>query len=117
MNASYRFGPFFVDRPGYRVLQDGRAVAVAPKLLDLLLHLLDHAGDLVTKEAPLDTVWPDLNLTDNPLAQAVSEPRQVRGDDPARPRFITTVARRDYRFTAARPKEAARRSSLDCWCC
>lgn len=101
MTGSYRFGPFLVDRPGYRVLRDGGAVAVAPKLLDLLLCLLDRAGDLVTKEALLDAVWPDANVTDNALAQAVSELRQVLGDDPASPRFIKTVARRGYRFIAA----------------
>ena len=41
--------------------------------LDLLLHLLDHAGTLVTKEQLLEALWPDANVTDNALAQAVSE--------------------------------------------
>jgi DNA-binding winged helix-turn-helix (wHTH) protein/Tfp pilus assembly protein PilF len=95
---SYQFGPFTVDRAGYRVLRDGTMVALTPKLLDLLLHLLDHAGELVTKEALLDAIWPDANVTDNALTQAVSELRQALGDDPARPRYIKTVARRGYRF-------------------
>jgi DNA-binding winged helix-turn-helix (wHTH) protein len=51
--ASYQFGPFTVDRAEYRVLRGDAAVPLTPKLLDLLLHLLDHAGDLVTKEALL----------------------------------------------------------------
>ena len=49
--AAYRFGAFLVDRVGYRVLLNDRPVDISPKLLDLLLHLLDHAGELVTKEA------------------------------------------------------------------
>jgi len=76
-------------------------VPLTPKLLDLLLHLLDHAGELVTKEALLDAIWPDANVTDNALTQAISELRQALGDDPSSPRYIKTVARRGYRFIAA----------------
>lgn len=95
------FGPFRVDRAGYKLTRDGTTVDVTPKLLDLLLHLLDHAGTLVTKEALLDALWPDANVTDNALTQAISELRQVLGDDAATPQYIKTVARRGYRFVAA----------------
>jgi DNA-binding winged helix-turn-helix (wHTH) protein len=98
--AAYRFGPFVVDRAAYRVLEDGRQLDLTPKLLDLLLHLIENAGRLVTKEALLDALWPEANVTDNALAQAVSELRQALGDDAGDPRFIKTVARRGYRFVA-----------------
>ena len=99
--AVYRFGPFVVDRAAYRVLHDGRPLNLTPKLLDLLIHLIEHAGTLVTKEALLEALWPDANVTDNALAQAVSELRQALGDDAGDPRYIKTVARRGYRFVAA----------------
>jgi DNA-binding winged helix-turn-helix (wHTH) protein/Flp pilus assembly protein TadD len=102
--AAYRFGPFLVDRVQYRLTCDGTPVDVTPKLLDLLLHLLDRAGTLVTKEELLDALWPDANVTDNALTQAVSELRQALGDDASAPTFIKTVARRGYRFVA--PVEA-----------
>lgn len=98
--GQYRFGPFVVDRGRYRVLRGGTALDLTPKLLDLLLHLVDHAGSLVTKEQLLDALWPDANVTDNALAQAVSELREALGDDAASPHFIKTVARRGYRFIA-----------------
>ena len=97
---NYRFGPFVVERVRYRVLRGSEPVELTPKLLDLLLHLLDHAGTLVTKEQLLDALWPDANVTDNALAQAISELRQALGDDASTPRFIKTVARRGYRFIA-----------------
>jgi DNA-binding winged helix-turn-helix (wHTH) protein len=97
---SFRFGPFLVDRHGYRVTRDAKIVPLTPKLLDLLLHLVDHAGSLVTKEALLDALWPGANVTDNALAQAVSELRDALGDEPKSPLFIKTVARRGYRFIA-----------------
>jgi DNA-binding winged helix-turn-helix (wHTH) protein len=98
--CSYRFGPFEVDRARYRMTRDDAVVDLTPKLLDVLLHLLDHAGALVTKEQLLDTLWPDANVTDNALTQAVSELRQALGDDAGSPQFIKTVARRGYRFIA-----------------
>ena len=99
-DASYRFGPFLADRTGYQVLRDGEALDLTPKLLDLLFHLLDHSATLVTKEALLEALWPDANVTENALAQAMSELRQGLGDDPGAPTFIKTVARRGYRFIA-----------------
>src|SRR5262245_48039174 len=98
--SQIRFGPFVVDRTRYRVLRNGEALDLTPKLLDLLLHLLDHAGSLVTKEQLLDALWPGANVTENALAQAVSELREALGDDAATPRFIKTVTRRGYRFIA-----------------
>src|SRR5258705_11635533 len=102
--GQYRFGPFVVDRTRYRVLRGDHVLELTPKLLDLLLHLVDHAGSLVTKEQLLDALWPGANVTDNALAQAVSELREALGDDAATPRFIKTVTRRGYRFIA--PVEA-----------
>jgi DNA-binding winged helix-turn-helix (wHTH) protein/tetratricopeptide (TPR) repeat protein len=98
--VSYRFGPFVLDRDGYRVLRGDQVVDLTPKLIDLLLHLVDRQGTLVTKEELLDAVWPDANVTENALAQAVSELRQGLADDASAPVFIKTVARRGYRFIA-----------------
>src|SRR5215470_6526747 len=102
--GQYRFGPFVVDRARYRVLRGAEVLELTPKLLDLLIHLVDHAGSLVTKEQLLDALWPGANVTDNALAQAVSELREALGDDASTPRYIKTVTRRGYRFIA--PVEA-----------
>jgi len=51
--------------------------------------------------------WPDVAVTDNALTQAVSELRQALGDDPSKPTYIQTVARRGYRFIAAVETPAA----------
>ena len=97
---SYRFGPFLLDRPRYRVLRGEHPVELSPKLLDLLIFLVEHREDLVTKEALLDALWAAANVTENALAQAISELRQALDDDAQTPRYIKTVARRGYRFVA-----------------
>ena len=66
----------------------------------MLFYLVERPATLVTKEALLDGVWPGANVTDNALAQAMSDLRDVLGDDPSAPVYIRTVARRGYRFVA-----------------
>jgi DNA-binding winged helix-turn-helix (wHTH) protein/tetratricopeptide (TPR) repeat protein len=101
------FGPFLVDRSAYRVTENGRPIDLTPKLLDLLILLLDNAGSLVTKETLLEALWPGANVTDNALTQAISELRQALGDPAGAPRYIKTVARRGYRFIAPIESPAA----------
>jgi DNA-binding winged helix-turn-helix (wHTH) protein/tetratricopeptide (TPR) repeat protein len=96
----YGFGPFIADRTSYRVERDGKPIELTPKLLDLLFFLLDRPATLVTKEELLEGVWPGANVTDNALAQAMSELREALGDRASSPVFIRTVARRGYRFIA-----------------
>jgi DNA-binding winged helix-turn-helix (wHTH) protein len=96
----YRFGPFEIEAGAYRLMREGAAVPLSPKLVELLLHLVARPGNLVTKEALFAAVWPDVVVTDNALTQAVSDLRQALGDNAASPRFIQTVARRGYRFIA-----------------
>lgn len=96
----YRFGAFTFDCVSYRVTHGAHVVNLTPKLLDLLLYLLERPAMLVTKDELLDALWPGANVTQNALAQAISELRQALGDDAASPQFIRTVARRGYRFIA-----------------
>ena len=100
MATSYQFGGFSFDLVAYQVARGSEPLNLTPKLLDLLLYLLERPATLVTKEELLDALWPGANVTENALAQAVSDLRQGLGDDAAAPRFIRTVARRGYRFIA-----------------
>src|SRR6185295_15712420 len=103
----YSFGPFRADREAYRAWNGPHALELTPKLLGLLFYLLDRPATLVTKEELLDGVWPNANVTDNALAQAVSELREAIGDSAAAPTYIRTVARRGYRFVATVDRVAA----------
>src|SRR3954463_2236461 len=100
MVASYRFGPFTVDAGSYRLTRDGEIVPLSPKIIDLLLYLVARQSALVPKDELFSALWPDVAVTDNALTQAVSELRQALHDDPSKPTYIQTVARRGYRFIA-----------------
>jgi DNA-binding winged helix-turn-helix (wHTH) protein/tetratricopeptide (TPR) repeat protein len=97
----YRFGPFVLDGASYRLARDGQPIPISPKIIDLLLYLAARPSTLVSKDELFKALWPDVAVTDNALTQAVSELRQALGDDPAKPQYVQTVARRGYRFIAA----------------
>jgi len=96
-----------VDAVSYRLLRDGEVIPLSPKIIDLLLYLVARQSALVPKDELFAALWPDVAVTDNALTQAVSELRQALGDDPSKPTYIQTVARRGYRFIAAVETPAA----------
>lgn len=98
--VTYRFGPFTVDAGSYRLLRGDDVIPLSPKIIDLLLYLVARQSALVPKDELFTALWPDVAVTDNALTQAVSELRQALGDDPSKPTYIQTVARRGYRFIA-----------------
>jgi DNA-binding winged helix-turn-helix (wHTH) protein len=69
MPASYRFGPFVLDVPGYRVWQGETPVALSPKAFDLLQLFVRQPSVLLTQDEILATLWPDVAVTDNALTQ------------------------------------------------
>jgi predicted ATPase len=60
----------------------------------------DQAGQLVTKEALLETIWPATVVSESSLTVAIRTLRRVLGDQARTPRFIETVHGRGYRFVA-----------------
>ena len=105
--GSYRFGPYVVDAGSYQLFRGSEVIPLSPKIIDLLLYLAARQSALVPKDELFTALWPDVAVTDNALTQAVSELRQALGDDPSKPTYIQTVARRGYRFIA--PVAAATR--------
>ena len=99
--ATVWFGDFRIDLADERLWRGPEALPLSPKAFALLRHLLAHAGQLVTKQALFDAVWPDTAVGDSVLTVAIGELRRVLGDDARAPRFIETVHRRGYRFLPA----------------
>src|ERR1700677_2349442 len=92
----WRFADYEFDKLGRELRVKGRAADMESKPLDVLLQLLLHAGEVVTKEELLESVWPDVTVVDGSLATAVSKLRKAMGDElhPA----IVTVPRVGYRL-------------------
>ncbi|WP_089936581.1 winged helix-turn-helix domain-containing protein [Candidatus Entotheonella palauensis] len=96
----YHFGPFRLDLDNATLLQGEDPLPLQPKTFDLLVHLVRHAGELVSKDDLMETVWPDTIVSDSVLTASMSELHKVLGEMARKPQYIGTVHRRGYRFIA-----------------
>ncbi len=96
----YAFGPFHLDADRLILLEGAEPVSIGPKVVETLLALVERAGDVVTKAAMLDRIWPEGFVEEANLAQNIYVLRKIlrdRWDAGA----IETIPRRGYRFRAA----------------
>ncbi len=89
-----------VDVAARRVEVEGEPVELTPKEFELLELLVRNAGNVVSREVAMGEVWddPDMIGGSKTLDVHVSSLRRKLGDDPAEPRFITTVRGVGLRF-------------------
>src|SRR5450631_1099008 len=103
LQESILFGEGFVLSLRPRGLRRGSRVLKLERIpLEILLLLLEHPGQVVTREEIVAKIWgADVFLdTDNSIRGAIRKIRQVLKDDTEQPRFIQTVTGRGYRFIA-----------------
>lgn len=82
------------------LVRGGEQVRVEPRVMDVLVHLAEHAGQPVSKEDLIQRVWQGRHVTDDVLTVTIYALRKALGDDARRPRYIETVSRRGYRLIA-----------------
>ncbi|MGH9769279.1 MAG: winged helix-turn-helix domain-containing tetratricopeptide repeat protein [Blastocatellia bacterium] len=75
-------------------------MALTPKAFDTLLILIEKNGRLVEKEELMKQLWPDTFVEENSLSQNIYLVRKALGEESQGARYIETVPRRGYRFTA-----------------
>jgi DNA-binding winged helix-turn-helix (wHTH) protein len=98
-HGGFGFGPFRLDVHAKQLLRDGEAVVMPGRLYAMLVEMVEHAGEVVSKRRLMDVGWPDLAVTENSLVQAIRQLRLLL--DAEHPeRHIETVARLGYRFVS-----------------
>ena len=98
---AFRVGESHLVEPSLNsVTGPAGTVRLEPKVMQVLVCLAAHAGDVVAKEHLIRTVWPDTFVTDDVLTRSISELRRVFGDDAKEPRFIQTILKSGYRLIA-----------------
>src|SRR5712691_5554 len=98
--SSYEFGPFRLDSAERRLMRNGEPVALAPKVLDTLLALVESPGRLLPKDELISGLWPDTFVEEVTLARNISDLRKALGEASKEQRYIETVPKRGYRFVA-----------------
>ena len=93
---------FELDLRAYQLRRAGHVLKLEPTPMELLVFLVEHRGELVTRDQIVERIWgKDVFLdTDNSINGAIRKIRQVLKDDSEQPRFVETVSGKGYRFIA-----------------
>jgi TolB-like protein/DNA-binding winged helix-turn-helix (wHTH) protein/Flp pilus assembly protein TadD len=97
-----RFGIFQLDLKARELHKAGVKVKLQDQPLRVLAMLVEHAGQVVTREQLQQKIWPtDVYVTfDQGLNNAIKKVRDALGDSADNPRFVETISKRGYRFVA-----------------
>ncbi|MDI3305927.1 MAG: winged helix-turn-helix domain-containing protein [Acetobacteraceae bacterium] len=105
-STSCQFASFSLDMErGTLAAPDGRIIPLRPKSAELLWHLAEHAGRVVSRDALMVAVWPNVFVTDDNITQCVTEIRRALGVTGAQ--LLRTLPKRGYVLDA----EVTRRNS------
>ena len=99
---TYRFGTYEADARSGELRKNGTRLRLQEQPFQVLVALLDRAGDVVTREELRQRLWPADTFVDfdHGLNTAINKVRDVLGDGAANPRFLETIPKRGYRFIA-----------------
>lgn len=102
----FDLGPWRVEPLLNQLVAEGEppvsasAKHITPKTMEVLLYLADHAGEVVTRAALLDAIWPRTHIREEVLTRTISDLRSALEDDRRAPRFIETIPKVGYRLIA-----------------
>jgi DNA-binding winged helix-turn-helix (wHTH) protein len=95
-----QFGVFHLDLKRHVLFRDGSRVRLQEKVYLALVTLLEHRGEVVTRESLTTRLWPkDTHVNfDASVNTAVNKLRQALGDLPEKPLYVETIPKKGYRF-------------------
>jgi TolB-like protein/DNA-binding winged helix-turn-helix (wHTH) protein/Tfp pilus assembly protein PilF len=96
------FGVFEVNLRTGELRKQGLKVKLCGHPFQVLAMLLEHPGELVTREEIREKLWPGDTFVDfeHGINSLIKRLREALGDDPLAPRFVETLPRHGYRFIA-----------------
>jgi len=98
VEKDFQLGGWTVRPALNRLESDTHTVPVEPRVMDLLVYLFEHAGEVLPKDQIIRDVWGGAFVTDQALTYAVAELRKALGDDAHAPKFVRTVPKRGYQL-------------------
>ena len=113
------FGPFRLLPTQFLLLEGDKPVPLGSRALEILIVLLDRAGELVSKQELMAHVWPNVFVEPANLTVHISALRRVLRDGQDGNRFIINIPGRGYSFVAsiavtgrAKPNDDENRAAL-----
>lgn len=94
----YRFGRFTLDATAKVLLRDGEPVRLSRKAAETLLALIEHPGQVLTKDELIGTIWQGRVVDEANLIQNIAVVRRTLGLSPGQAGYIETFPGRGYRM-------------------
>lgn len=100
LKAGFRIGAFRIQPLTGQIAGPNGVKHVQPKVMDVLLCLVEHGGNLVERDTIVERAW-GRPTSEEALTRCISELRGALDDDRGTPRYIQTVPKRGYRLLEA----------------
>ncbi|HKP37249.1 MAG TPA: winged helix-turn-helix domain-containing protein [Pyrinomonadaceae bacterium] len=94
-SQSYEFEGYRLDVQPAGLWRDGELISLPPKVLEMLILLVEKKGEIVTTDELLDRIWPDTHVEEGNIKYTISLLRKSLGRE-----LVQTIPRRGYRFVA-----------------
>src|SRR5690242_11166799 len=94
------FGPFSLIAGERLLSRKGAPIELSARAFDILMTLLSHPNEVVSKADLLSRVWPDVTVEEGSLRFHMASLRKILGDGKDGARYITTLSGRGYCFVA-----------------
>jgi TolB-like protein/DNA-binding winged helix-turn-helix (wHTH) protein len=106
---NWRFGVFQVDLQNAELRRNGTPLKIREQCFRILVYLLEHAGELVSRDELRRQLWTSDTFVDfeHSMNAAMMKLRETLGDSAEAPLYIETVPKRGYRFIAPVSQRAA----------
>ncbi len=99
-NKVYSFNSVIVDTIARELSRDGKVIELQPRVLDLLIYLIENCERAIGKDELLENIWPGMVISESVLSRTVMKVRKAVGDDTSQQSVIKTLHGHGYRFVA-----------------
>src|SRR6266403_5585256 len=97
---TFAFGSFRLAPAQRMLFEDGKPLRLGSRALDILVTLVESAGETIRKDQLMARAWPDTVVEENALRVHVAALRKALGDGQAGKRYIANIQGRGYRCIA-----------------
>jgi len=102
---TFAFGSFRLIPAQRMLLEDGKPLRLGSRALDILVTLVERAGETIHKDQLIARTWPDTVVDEGALRAHVAALRKALGDGRAGNRYIANISGRGYSFVAPVTRE------------
>ena len=102
----FRFDEYILDDERFALFQDDVEIHVEPKVIELLIFMIENRGRLITKEEINHKIWGGRTVSDSALSRTIKIARQTLGDNGTKQQYIRTIHKKGFSFIGTVKEES-----------